>query len=160
MELSGMTKEQREMWDKLVMLLLYGLEKGLWNLLGEASLSMTSTVGTEMLQFLEEKGLKVEGADPGQLVAEVGRRFVEDMGIADAFDIHKENESVALQVHGCVLMEVEARLVEQGIKPFMCPFLNIAMAALRKRTGGATTITQFDVDPKAHQCLLRFRILE
>ena len=158
--LDTMTEEQRKMWDQLVMLIIYGLEKGVWDMLAEASLAMTNTVGVEMLRFMEEKGLTVEGKTPAELMKEVGERFVSDMGIADAFDITKEDSSVGLQVQGCVLMEVEARLVEQGIKPFMCPFLNIAMAALRKQTGGATSITQFDVDPKQHRCLLKFRLLE
>ncbi len=148
------------MWDKLVTLLLYGLEKGLWNMLGEASFAVTNTVGKEMLEVMEKEGLQVEGRDPGELVAEIGQRFVADMAIAETFDIEKEDSTVALHVHKCILMDVEKELLAAGVQPFMCPFLNIATSALRKQTGGATSITEFQVDPNTHRCLLRFQLLE
>ncbi|NPA06395.1 MAG: hypothetical protein GXO54_03220 [Chloroflexi bacterium] len=160
MDTSNMTEGQRRMWDQLVTILLYGLEKGLWDMLGEASFAVTNTVGREMLRVMQEAGLQLDQEDPGELVAEIGRRFVADMAIAESFDIEKENSTVALRVHKCLLMDVEKKLLDQGIKPFMCPFLNIAMAALRERTGGATTITQFDVNPETHRCLLRFQLLD
>ncbi len=148
------------MWDKLVAMLLYGLEKGLWNMLGEASFAITNTVGQEMLQTLEKEGLQISGREPGELAHEVGQYFTQHMGIAQEFDIEKEDGSVALHVHRCILMDVEKELLAEGIQPFLCPFLNITMSALRKNTGGATTITDFQVDPASHRCLLRFQILE
>ncbi len=156
-----MTEEQRQQWDRLSQMMIYGLEKGLWNMLGEASLAVVGTVGQEMLEVLEKEwGLQVEGSDPKELMANIGQLFVEKMGIAESFDIEKENSTVALRVAKCHLMGIEAKLVEQGIQPFLCPFLNIAMAALRKRMNGATTITQFDVDPETHRCFLKFALLE
>ncbi|GEM_PF-1419822 len=157
---SAMTEEQKKMWDQLVEMLLYGLEKGLWDMLGDASFAVTNTVGREMLKTLEAKGLQVEGQDPGELASSVGKFFVDNMAIADEFDIEKENSTVALHVHNCILMDVEKDLIEQGVQPFLCPFLNITMNALRQNTGGATTITQFDVNPESRRCLLRFKILE
>ncbi len=156
-----MTDEQRQQWDRLSQMMIYGLEKGLWNMLGEASLAVVNTVGQEMLEVLEKEwGLQVAGSDPKELMANIGELFIEKMGIAETFDIEKENGAVALHVFKCHLMGIEAKLVEQGIQPFLCPFLNIAMAALRKRMNGATTITQFDVNPKAHRCFLKFVLLE
>ncbi len=156
-----MTEEQRQQWDRLSQMMIYGLEKGLWNMLGEASLAVVGTVGQEMLEVLEKEwGLQVEGSDPKELMANIGQLFVEKMGIAESFDIEKEDSTVALRVVKCHLMGIEAKLVEQGIQPFLCPFLNIAMAALRKRMNGATTITQFDVDPESHRCFLKFALLE
>ncbi len=156
-----MTEEQRQQWDRLSQMMIYGLEKGLWNMLGEASLAVVGTVGQEMLEVLEKEwGLQVEGSDPKELMANIGQLFVEKMGIAESFDIEKEDSTVALRVAKCHLMGIEAKLVEQGIQPFLCPFLNIAMAALRKRMNGATTITQFDVDPESHRCFLKFALLE
>ncbi len=157
---SAMTEEQKKMWDQLVEMLLYGLEKGLWDMLGDASFAVTNTVGREMLKTLEAKGLQVDDRDPGELASAVGKFFVDHMAIADSFDIEKENSTVGLKVHNCILMNVEKSLLEQGVQPFLCPFLNITMNALRQNTGGATTITQFDVNPESGKCLLRFKILE
>ena len=157
---SSMTQEQRRMWDKLVAMLLYGLEKGLWNMLGEASFAITNTVGQEMLQILEAEGLQTTNRPPEELAHEVGQYFTKQMGIAETFDIEKEDSSVALHVHQCILIDVEKDLLEQGIQPFLCPFLNITMSALRKNTGGATAITEFQVNPQTQRCLLRFQILD
>ena len=157
---SAMSQEQKRMWDKLVTLLLYGLEKGLWNMLGEASFAVTNTVGQEMLKVLEAEGLQVADRESGELATEIGRYFVEKMAIAQSFDIEKENSTVALHVHQCILMDVEKELLAHGVQPFLCPFLNITMAALRQNSGGATTITDFQVNPETHRCLLRFQMLE
>lgn len=148
------------MWDQLVVLLLYGLEKGLWNMMGEASFAITNTVGQEMLRKLEAEGLQIEGRPADELAAEIGRYFVDKMAIAETFDIEKEDATVGLQVQGCILMGVERELLAQGIQPFLCPFLNMTASALRRNTGGATAIRDFEVNPETHRCLLRFQLLD
>ncbi len=153
-------EEKKRNLARINAMIIYGLEKGLWDLFGESALAVTNTVGEGMLQILEKSmGLEIEGENPQDLLTEIGRLFVDEYGIALDFDIVKDGDSVGLKVHRCVLMQVEKDLVEAGIKPFVCPYLNIATAAMRRRMGLKTKISQIDVNPETHRCALVFELL-
>jgi len=153
-------EEKKRNLARINAMIIYGLEKGLWDLFGESALAVTNTVGEGMLQILEKNmGLEIAGEDPQDLLTEIGRLFVDEYGIALDFDIVKDGDSVGLNVHRCVLMQVEKDLVAAGIKPFVCPYLNIATAAMRHRMGLKTKISQIDVNPETHRCALVFELL-
>ncbi len=153
-------EEKKRNLARINAMIIYGLEKGLWDLFGESALATTNTVGEGMLQILEKNmGLEIAGEDPQDLLTEIGRLFVDEYGIALDFDIVKDGDSVGLNVNRCVLMQVEKDLVAAGIKPFVCPYLNIATAAMRRRMGLKTKISQIDVNPETHRCALIFELL-
>ena len=141
-------------------MIIYGLEKGLWDLFGESALATTNTVGEGMLEILEKSmGLEIEGEDPQDVLTEIGRLFVDEYGIALNFDIQKKGDTVELDVQNCVLMQVEKDLVSAGIEPFVCPYLNIATAAMRHRMGMKTKISKLEVNTETHTCALVFEFL-
>ncbi len=153
-------EEKKRNLARINAMIIYGLEKGLWDLLGESALAVSTTVGEGMLEVMEKTmGLEIAGEDPQDILTEIGRIFVDEIGIALKFDITKEDSTVGLAVQNCVLLRTEEDLIRDGIKPFMCPYLNIAAAAMRKRLGVKTRVSKIDVDTEAHKCVLQFELV-
>ncbi len=153
-------EEKKRNLARINAMIIYGLEKGLWDLFGDSALATTSTVGEGMLEIMEKTmGLEITGEDPQDILTEIGRIFIDEIGIATDFDIVKEGDNVDFDVKNCVLMHVEKDLLADGIKPFMCPYLNIATAAMRKRLGAKTHISKIDVNTEDHTCRLQFQIV-
>ncbi len=153
-------EEKKRNLARINAMIIYGLEKGLWNLLGESALALSTTVGEGMLEQMEQAmGLEIEGEEPQDILTEIGRIFVDEIGIAVGFGLTKQGDQVSLDVDHCVLLNVEEDLIASGIQPFMCPYLNIAAAAMRQRLGGKTQITKIEVDQENRRCSLRFELL-
>ncbi len=153
-------EEKKRNLARMNAMIIYGLEKGLWDLFGESALATTNTVGAGMLEILEKNmGLEIEGENPQDMLTEIARIFVDEYGIALGFEAQQEGDEVALQVDHCVLMQVEKDLVAQGIKPFVCPFLNIAAAAMRRNASLNTSISKFEVDTENNRCSLCFKMV-
>ena len=153
-------EEKKRNLARINAMIIYGLEKGLWDLLGESALSVSTTVGEGMLEIMEKTmGLEIAGEEPQDILNEIGRIFVDEIGIAVKFDITETEDEVRLLVEKCVLLNVEKDLVASGIKPFMCPYLNIAAAAMRQRSGLKTRIEDIVVDQDARRCDLCFRMV-
>ncbi len=153
-------EEKKRNLARINAMIIYGLEKGLWDLLGESALAITVTVGRGMLEQMEKSmGLEIGGEDPQDILTEIGRIFVDEIGIAVNFDITHEGDLVTMEVDRCVLLNVEKDLVEAGIKPFMCPYLNIAAAAMQERLDVRARIADLDVDVEAHRCHLCFEMI-
>ncbi len=141
-------------------MIIYGLEKGLWDLFGESALATTNLIGNGMLELLEKSmGLEITGEDPQDILTEIGRLFVDEFGIATQFDATKADDNVRFIVHNCVLMQVEEDLVKAGIKPFVCPYLNISAAAMRQRMELKAKISHFEIDTEARRCNLQFQLI-
>ena len=152
-------EEKKRNLAKMNAMIIYGLEKGLWELLGESALATSTLVGEGMLEEMEKTmGLEIAGEDPQDILNEIGRIFVDEIGIATKFEIVKEDNSVGMKVENCVLSKVEADLIRDGIKPFMCPYLNIAAAAMRKRLGLKSKISKIECDPDNKKCALQFQL--
>ncbi len=153
-------EEKKKNLARINAMIIYGLERGLWDLFGESALATTNLIGNGMLELLEKTmGLEIIGEDPQDILTEIGRLFVDEFGIAVRFDITKTDDNIDLIIERCVLMQVEKDLVEAGIKPFVCPYLNISTAAMRNRMGLKTKISGFDVDTDAHKCVLQFQMI-
>ena len=153
-------EEKKRNLARMNAMIIYGLEKGLWDLFGESALATTNTVGEGMLEILQKSmGLEIEGENPQDMLTEIGSIFVDEYGIATDFDITQNGDSVELDVQNCVLMHVEKDLIKAGIKPFVCPFLNIAAAAMRRNAGVKTAISKFEVDTENHRCSLCFELV-
>ncbi len=153
-------EEKKRNLARLNAMIIYGLEKGLWDLFGESALATTNLVGKGMLELLEKSmGLEIAGENPQDMLTEIGRLFVDEFGIATDFDAAYEGDTADFCVQNCVLMKVEEDLIKAGIKPFVCPYLNIASAAMRQRLGERTAVSRFDVDTENRRCNLQFKMV-
>ena len=153
-------EEKKRNLGRINAMIIYGLEKGLWDLLGESALAISTHVGEGMLEKLEKTmGLEIAGEDPQDILTEIGRIFVDEIGIASQFDVTEEGDDVTFQVQNCVLLKTERDLINEGIQPFMCPFLNIAASAMRQRLQIQTQVREIDVDVEGKHCSLCFRMI-
>ena len=153
-------EEKKRNLARINAMIIYGLEKGLWDLLGESALALSSAVGGGMLEQMEQTmGLEIAGEDPQDILTEIGRIFVDEIGIAAKFDITMNGDDVNFAIEHCVILNVEKDLVAAGVTPFMCPYLNIATAAMRQRMGLKTRIGKIDVNLDTHRCVLHFEML-
>ncbi len=152
-------EEKKRNLAKINAMIIYGLEKGLWELLGESALATSTLVGEGMLEEMEKTmGLEISGEDPQDILNEIGRIFIDEIGIATKFEVNKDNNNVNFAVENCVLSKVEGDLIKAGIKPFMCPYLNIAAAAMRKRLGLKSRVSKIECDPDNKKCVLQFQL--
>lgn len=153
-------EEKKRNLARMNAMIIYGLERALWELLGESAMAMTATVGEGMLEVMEKTmGLEIAGEDPQDILTEIGRIFVDEIGVALKCDITKEDDKVSMVVQDCMLLPAKADLIASGIPPFMCPYLNIAAFAMRKRLGAKTHIKQFEVDIEGKKCTLCFEMV-
>ncbi len=153
-------EEKKRNLARINAMIIYGLEKGLWDLFGESALATTNLIGNGMLELLEKTmGLEIGGEDPQDVLTEIGRLFVDEFGIATRFDIKRMDDDIDFIIENCVLMQVEKDLVEAGIKPFVCPYLNISTAAMRNRMGLKTKISGFEVNLDKKSCVLQFQMV-
>ncbi len=152
--------EKKKNLARLNAMIIYGLEKGLWDLFGESALATTNVIGKGMLELLEKSmGLEIAGETPQDMLTEIGRLFVDEFAIATRFDTKETGDVIDFIIEGCVLLNVEKDLIAQGIKPFVCPYLNISAAAMRQRLGLRTKIRNFDIDVENHRCDLQFEMV-
>ena len=139
-------------------IIIFGLEKAIWDLLGESSLAATTQIGKSMLTIMKkELALKVEGEDAQTVLDGITKRLVEDFKMADAVDIKKEGNIVSLEIKNCLMLPVEKKLINRGVKPFMCPFTNIARAAMEELLNKVTGIKEINVGDDS--CKIQFEIL-
>ncbi len=119
---------------RLANLALFGVTKGLWDLVGESAFALSSTIGDAVLSLMEkEMGLEIAGEKPADVVAEIGRLFVDEFGIASKIDVKEGDSQITLHVNNCLNLSLTRRLAEAGVeKPFICPIANAAQTALRR----------------------------
>ena len=144
--------------SRFLNIIIFGFQKALWDIMGDAAIAASYPVGKGMLEIMKkELGLKVAGEDPQDVLNGIARRLVEDFKIASDVQIKKDGDRIVVDVKDCVCLPVEARLVKVGIKPFACPFTNIAMAAMEEVLGIPTAINSLEVS--SPDCKIVFEML-
>jgi len=148
--------------EKSLEIIIYGLEKALWRMLGECCFVVSPTRGEEIVEELSEE-IKFDVSNTGfseeEALKEVGRLLVESLNIASKFDVRKKNDVVSIDVENCFLMDVENRLIVSGIKPFLCPFLNLTAYILRRRLKKMSKIETIEANPETKKCRLKFKMI-
>ena len=75
-------EEKKRNLARINAMIIYGLEKGLWDLLGESALAISAVVGVGMLEKLEQTmGLEIAGEEPQDILTEIGRIFVDERNV-------------------------------------------------------------------------------
>ena len=148
--------------EKSLKIIIYGLEKALWRMLGKSCLAASTAIGEEIFEELEEEfKFDVSSLEfsEEEALREVGRLLVESLNIASKFDVRKKNDVVSIDVENCFLMDVENRLIVSGIKPFLCPFLNLTAYILRRRLKKMSKIETIEANPETKKCRLKFKMI-
>lgn len=133
------TEEQKKArMIRLFNTIIAGMGKGMYDMFGEAALSLLGPIGEEILEEMEhDLGLEIHGEDPESILTEIERLLIDEYGLAKAakIEIHPETHEVDLIVEGSVLWRATTELVDAGMPPLTCATLMMTEAALRKRLG-------------------------
>ncbi len=141
-------------------LIIYGLQKALWDALGEGAIAATALIGKELLEIMEnDMGLKISGEQAQDMLNNIAGLLTNEFRMADSVQIEQQGDNkVVVNIKGCMSLPVEERLTAAGIKPFVCPFANIATAAMRKLLNVKTRITSLEIS--GNQCKITFETYE
>jgi hypothetical protein len=127
-------KKTRQM--KLFNEVIFGLAKGMWELFGEGAFALSTEIGEEILEEMEhDMGLEIQGETPQDILTEIERIYVDEVGGALAADLKIKDDRIDVFIEGCILKHACTDLQKEGIKPFTCVPMMLAAAALRERLG-------------------------
>ncbi len=146
---------------KLLKTILYGVEKALWDALGKGSLAFTPFIGEKIYEEVGQQfGKRIENSSLQELLEEIGRFYTEKTGFSKSFRTEITDSRYTLYVEGCQLMDVEKKLIEDGVTPFICPLMNSVAYLVRKKLGVKSRITEINVDPERAVCKLSFEVIK
>jgi hypothetical protein len=152
--------EKKRNLVKLSSFVIHGLTKGLWDLLGESANVTAKMIGDKNVEMLEkEMGFEIVGEDPNEMLLELNRLFVDELGALDEADAVVEGDKITVTYKGCKFMALTKDLMDDGIPPFICPFKGMAMASIKKRLGKDVHSTESDVNTTGKVCVHKFEIL-
>lgn len=127
------TEEQKkENLIRVKNLMIAGMAEAMWELFGESCYATMTQVGQDMLSIMEkEMGLEIAGENPKDVLTEIGRLFVDEMGYVDSFSVDQEGNKLHLHVDNCRGWAMTQQILKTGVEePFTCPIMNVGQAAL------------------------------
>ncbi len=150
--------EQR---TKLLKIILYGVEKALWDALGKSSLAFAPFIGETIYEEMQDVlGKNIETSSLDELLEAAGSFYVDKLGFSESFNVEKGDGFFSLEVRGCSLLDVEKKLLDNGVTPFICPLMNSVAYLVRKKMGVKSKIKEINVDPEKGVCKLSFEIIK
>ncbi len=155
------TEEQKKRnMMRLMTLMISGMAKALYDLFGETAFATMSEVGKTTLEIMEkEMGLEVDGEDPKDVIIEIGRIFVDEMGFIESFSAEQDGNKIALTVHHCQGWNLTQSIMKTGVEiPFTCPIMNVCQAALI-RMGKPAQKSILPI-PETHGSTITFTLIE
>ena len=139
---------------------MYGIIKGLWELFGEASFATVDVIGDQLLSMLEkEMGLEIQGEDPNDILLEIARLLVDEVGMMSACEPKLEDNRIQMACTECALREATAYLEEKGIQPFACIPMGVVAAAMRKRMNQKHRVLGRKWDEATQTCTIMFELM-
>lgn len=137
--------------------LLYRLEELLLHELSGTAAKKVDFVGTDLIRFAQIAGDTIE------TVVEECIREIISMSLAEnmAYSINGLGMLLKLDVKGCVHLSKEARLIGQGMQPYICPLANmIGDQILEKADYLAVNVAGIVVDTVKRRCIVKCAVFE
>jgi len=127
-------KKTRQM--KLFNEVIFGLAKGMWELFGEGAWGTVAEIGEEIVEEIEhDLGLEIQGENPHDILTELERILVDELGACKAADLKIENGRIDILAEDCILLHASHDLQKEDIPAFTCIPMMLAAAVLRERLG-------------------------
>ncbi len=152
--------EKKRNLVKMLNLVLFGLAQGMWDLLGEASNAATRLIGETNIDMLQkDMGFEIAGEDVQDVLIELQRIFVDELGAMTKAGSKVEGDQVELTCTDCQLLSMSKQLLAADIQPYICPFRGMAVAAMEKNLGVRTRIVGTEIDPDKRVCVHTFEMI-
>lgn len=153
-------EEKKRNLLKLSSLVIHGLTRGLWELLGESANATAKLIGENNIVMLEkEMGFEIAGENLQDMMMELNRIFVDELGALDDADVEINDAEVTLTYKHCKFMSLTQDLMNEGIPSFICPFKGMAMAAITKRLDTTVRLVDSDVNTETKVCVHKLETL-
>lgn len=141
------TANRARMWG----LTCLGMTMGIWDMVEEASVSLSPAIGAQLLRMAEKQlGLEIAGESPEHILTELARIFVDEFGYCSSADVKREGNVVSVTLVNAVgFVEFGMLIKEHGItKMFSHPFLCTGIAALNRLGVRSRSNVAFDDENK------------
>ena len=140
-------EEKKRQMVRVFSLMIGGLAVGIYDLFGESAYALMRKVGENILDMMQkEMGLEIEGEEPEDVLNELMRIWVDEIGYIDEAKVEKTETGWNVIGHGCKGWNLSQKIIASGVKePFTCPIMNTMNAALAKM--GIQTHMKIDPQP-------------
>ncbi len=135
----------------LLLTIIYSVEKTLWDALGKSSFALLPFIGENLCEELNISTCEDEYESSGNAIKTVSGDFVK-LGIFDSLSMSDSDSKIDVTINGCMLLPVEKKLLESGVKPFVCPVMNSMMYVLRERVRVKARVKSITVDDRKGVC--------
>jgi hypothetical protein len=153
--------EKRQRLLKVFNIGMYGMIKGLWDLFGDTSMATANSIGAMMLATVEkESGLEIAGENPEDILQEIVRLLVDEVGTMSAGTVQMNGDRVSIACKECFLREATGWLEAEGVQPFACLPMGLSAAAMRKRLGVKHRLLGRTWDADTQTCTISFALIE
>ncbi|MDY7040967.1 MAG: hypothetical protein SVX38_08900 [Chloroflexota bacterium] len=114
-------------------LIIQALTSGIWDMVGEGSFALSSSIGDGLLAGAERgAGLEIAGEKPEDVLTELGRLFVDELGFCQAVNVESDGDAITMTVEKCMIASSCAQFEQAGVGFFYCPYLCVGLAALKR----------------------------
>lgn len=138
-------EKKKENQLRLMGMTMRGVALGIWDIVGETASSLGPSIGEQTLAVMEkEMGLEVAGEKPEDVLTEIGRLFTDEFGFCESVKIEPGNDSVTMTVDKCKMATLTGKLIDDGVDPFICPYRNTGVAALKRLGKNARASVKFE----------------
>ncbi len=137
--------------------MLSRLEALFYHEIAGTALKKVDLVGIDLLQ-----SRKIEGKTVEEIIDNCIKELT-SMGIVRNIDysIHGYGILLKLEVNGCIHVLKEAKLKEDGVKPYMCPIANMIGDRIIEILNYETTyMADMDIDEHKGHCIVKYAIFE
>ncbi len=130
-----MATDEKKTQNKFMMyqMMLMGMALGVWDLIGETAKAISPKIGEQILTMMEkEAGLEIAGETPENVLAEIGRLYVDEIGSAGAAELETDGNVLSLKLRQAAGNELFYQLQAAGVEPFFEPVMCVGLAALAR----------------------------
>lgn len=145
--------------EQLLALMLLGMTVGIWDMVEESATSLSPVIGENILGEIEKQlGLEIAGEKPEDILVELGRIFVDELGVASEIKVERTDKAIRITLLNAMGMAEFTILQEHGVEklfshPFLCTGL-VALARLGVKARGTV-----ELDKAAKSQTVTFELL-
>jgi len=115
--------------------ILYGVYKALHGLVGDSSAAVMRKAAPDILDMLSKLGVDFSCVDNVDKLSAKVRETAVDAGLCENMQFTINGNELTAEITQCSFFPLTAKLKEDGVPPFGCPFAALTIAISEKNLG-------------------------